>query len=204
MTPASLTTAPLLALEADAEQTWERAVTAGRDLAADGVVLPAALLPSTNVPEIDAIAFALAIPVPAVCTPVALPAGVVERDRLITLVRVAQRLGGDGARLLLQPETGWASGRDRDALALLVASLTELSRAFAVVLALDPGDESSASVATWCATRVPGVTVVRSGSHVSALDDDVVAREVADASDAGGRRARWRLVRQSELVRAGG
>lgn len=118
---------------------------------------------------------------------------------MVTLVRVAQRLGGDGTRLLLQPETTWTTDRDRDALAALLASLADLSRVFDVVLALDGVDLSSVRVAAWCAARVPGVTVVAGPRGLGAAYDDVLARGAGGA----GCHARWRLIRQSDLVGAG-
>jgi hypothetical protein len=191
----------MLAVELDAEATWDHAVPVAVAAGADGVVLPDAGLPSTRVPDVDAVSFALPLPVPAVSASVGAPTARLDPHRLVALVRTAQRLGGDGARLLLSG--GTASNAEAADLVVLLRSLVDLSAAFGVVLALDPSGSASSSRAVSCALHVPRVTVVGGSTDLGSPFDGVLWR--AGAGDASGleREAGWQIRRQSELMPAG-
>jgi hypothetical protein len=191
----------MLAVELVAEARWDQAVAAAVAAGADGVVLTDAGLPSTRVPDVDAVSFAVPLPVPALSASVAARPRRLDLDRLVALMRTAQRLGGDGARLLLSG--GTASDTEVADLVLLLRSLVDLSAAFGVVLALDPSGCASSSRAMSCARLVPGVTVVGCSTDVGSPFDGVVWRPGAGDRSGIERAAGWQIRRQSELMRAG-
>jgi hypothetical protein len=193
--------AQLLAVELDAEARWDQAVPVAVAAGADGVVLTDAGLPSTRVPDVDAVSFALPLPVPAISASVGAGTGRLDLDRLVGLMRTAQRLGGDGARLLLAG--GTASDTEAADLVVLLRSLVDLSAAFGVVLALDASGCASSSRAVSCALRVPGVTVVGSSTDLGSPFDGVLSRPGAGDRSGIGRAAGWQIRRQSELMPAG-
>ncbi len=129
------------------------------------------------------------------------PAGRPDPDRLVALVRTAQRLGGDGARLLLSGGTG--SDTEAADLVVLLRSLVHLSATFGVVLALDPSGSASSSRAVSCALHVPGVTVVGSSTDLGSPFDGVLWRAGAGGPSGLEREAGWQIRRQSELLPAG-